>query len=634
MSGLSPSWTDFVDALLQRAVLLTRVGAALEADTPHTAVDRLVADLPGFEDDADPAVRQRILADTASQIDDTLAYFESRTYGQEPLARIVTGSRLDQAEAEVLGILAAVDMDRRRQRLVAYLNEDAASCWPTLQTLSQLAPKESGSGWVEAAGPAGGLQRAGLIGVEPGYPFSTAPLKLHPSVLWCLLGDRTPDPDLPPRCEWDPVAGRGDRRLVVAAGSDAHRRRQAIIDSTAGSGGFLVTTVPQTREQWRAVIRSASCHSLGVILEAADDLPGSAADWIERTHHLAWAISSQQEQPLAALPRHGWTQLSVGDATATDTEVHSVFDGDVAIGAVLTAGNLAAIGTAARAMDGDVHAAVRRLAAGGIDRLADRIVPSRGWDDLVLADHQLALMREIVSRCVHSVRVAREWGLPGGPPGVLAMFAGPSGTGKTLAAEVLAGELGVDLYRVDLSRIVDKYIGETEKNLAKIFDSAQASPMVLFFDEADALLAKRTEVSDSHDRHANAQVAFLLQRLERHRGVVVLASNLASNIDQAFMRRIHVPIQFTLPEAPERLRIWTRSVPAQLRSSRIDFEMLATHLEISGAQIRNIAVRAAFLALESGSVLGMDVITRSARRELHQAGRLFPSDRLPVTGID
>jgi SpoVK/Ycf46/Vps4 family AAA+-type ATPase len=250
-------------------------------------------------------------------------------------------------------------------------------------------------------------------------------------------------------------------------------------------------------------------------------------------------------------------------------------------------------------------------------------VPSRGWDDLILPDAQRELIREIVARATYRDRVYGDWNFDGGSTGVLAMFAGPSGTGKTLAAEVVAAELGVDLYRVDLSRVVDKYVGETEKKLANVFEAAEASPIVLFFDEADSLLGKRTEVSSAHDRHANIEVAYLLQRLERHDGVVVLATNFASNIDSAFLRRIHVSVHFPLPEAVERRRIWERCIPAAVRSTEIDWDALAEKLEFSGGQIRNVAVRAAFLAAENDAALTMEYLIIATHREMQKAGRFF-----------
>ncbi|MGN6088606.1 MAG: ATP-binding protein, partial [Actinomycetales bacterium] len=192
---------------------------------------------------------------------------------------------------------------------------------------------------------------------------------------------------------------------------------------------------------------------------------------------------------------------------------------------------------------------------------------------------------------------------------------------KTLSAEIIAGDLGQDLYTVDLSQMVSKYVGETEKNLSAVFEAAEASPVVLFFDEADALIGKRSSVSDAHDRYANIEVAYLLQRIERHNGVVVLATNLASNIDQAFIRRIHVAVDFPMPEAAERLRIWQRSLPPQVPTEGVTLEPFAQRFEIAGGAIRNAALTAGFLAAEDGGPLRNRHLVEAVVRELRKMGR-------------
>ncbi|HEY9468881.1 MAG TPA: ATP-binding protein, partial [Propionibacteriaceae bacterium] len=207
------------------------------------------------------------------------------------------------------------------------------------------------------------------------------------------------------------------------------------------------------------------------------------------------------------------------------------------------------------------------------------------------------LVRSVAERARDRHVVYGQWGFSPLPStGVTAMFAGPSGTGKTLAAEIVAGALDLDLYRIDLSQLVSKYIGETEKNLSQVFSAAEASPVVLFFDEADALLGKRSEVADAHDRYANIEVAYLLQRLERYSGVVVLATNLANNIDPAFLRRVHVAVEFPMPKPAERLRIWQRSIPTSAPTRDLDLQFLAERFELSGGAITNAASTGAFVA--------------------------------------
>jgi SpoVK/Ycf46/Vps4 family AAA+-type ATPase len=215
------------------------------------------------------------------------------------------------------------------------------------------------------------------------------------------------------------------------------------------------------------------------------------------------------------------------------------------------------------------------------------------------------------------------WGFSATPSrGLVALFSGPSGTGKTLAAEVLAGELGLDMFKLDLSSIVSKYIGETEKNLDQLFDAAGLGNVVLFFDEADALFGQRSQVSDSRDRYANVEVSYLLQRVESFDGVVVLATNFEKSIDDAFLRRIHARIDFVLPEQAERRAIWSRQLPADSLDSDVDIDWVAERFEFSGGQIRNAAVHAAFLAAELGSLIRMELLVLGAAQEFRKAGRL------------
>ena len=215
---------------------------------------------------------------------------------------------------------------------------------------------------------------------------------------------------------------------------------------------------------------------------------------------------------------------------------------------------------------------------------------------------------------------------------MVALFAGPSGTGKTLAAEVIAADLGVEVYKVDLANMVSKYIGETEKNLSAIFDAAEASSVALFFDEADALLGRRSEVSDAHDRYANIEVAYLLQRLERYDGLAIMATNLLRNIDPAFLRRIHVIVEFPVPEAPERRRIRRRCLPPNAPLAEdLDLDVLADRVEIVGGAIRNSVATAAFLAAEEGQPIGQAHVITAVRREMQKLGRLFDVGTVQTT---
>lgn len=252
-----------------------------------------------------------------------------------------------------------------------------------------------------------------------------------------------------------------------------------------------------------------------------------------------------------------------------------------------------------------------------LDNLAQRIQPAAIWDDLVLPESQKQTLREIAAQVRQRTTVYETWGFAtrsSNGLGISALFAGASGTGKTMAAEVLAQELKLDLYRIDLSQVVSKYIGETEKNLRRVFDAAEMGGAILLFDEADALFGKRSEVKDSHDRYANIEVSYLLQRMEAYRGLAILTTNLRSAIDPAFLRRIRFVVQFPFPDAGQRTEIWQRMFPKKLPTEGVDYGKLA-QLNVAGGNIRNIALNAAFLAADSGEPLQMKHLLRAAQSE-------------------
>lgn len=259
--------------------------------------------------------------------------------------------------------------------------------------------------------------------------------------------------------------------------------------------------------------------------------------------------------------------------------------------------------------------------------LARSITPRASWEDLVLPDALLQQLREIVSQVRHRAKVLHDWGfekklLLG--KGIYILFMGPSGTGKTLAAEVLAQMLGRDLLKADLSAVVSKYIGETEKNLQRIFSGAERSDAILFFDEADALFGKRSEVKDAHDRYANIEINYLLQRLEEYEGIVILATNFAQNIDDAFSRRIQMSVEFPFPNEASRLLIWKKHLPKEAPLAEgVDLEFLASQFKIAGGNIRNIVLNAAFLAAEAGGAIEMAHLLQATRREYEKMGKLY-----------
>jgi SpoVK/Ycf46/Vps4 family AAA+-type ATPase len=273
----------------------------------------------------------------------------------------------------------------------------------------------------------------------------------------------------------------------------------------------------------------------------------------------------------------------------------------------------------------DLTAACREQSNHKLRDLAVKIEPNYGWDDLVLPADKILHLREICSHVRLQYRVLGRWGFGnklGYGKGVSVLFTGPSGTGKTMAAEVLARDLELDLYKVDLSGLVSKYIGETEKNLNRIFEEAETSSAILFFDEADALFGKRTKVSDAHDRYANIETAYLLQKFEEHEGVVILATNLAENVDEAFTRRIRFRVEFPFPDQANCLRIWQTHFPAAAPlSAEIDFSHIAREFKVAGGNIKNIALNAAFLAAADGGIITSRHIMHGTRREFEKMGK-------------
>jgi hypothetical protein len=294
----------------------------------------------------------------------------------------------------------------------------------------------------------------------------------------------------------------------------------------------------------------------------------------------------------------------------------------------LSARTILTTGSMAAAQQGEVSTkalwtACRSLAQPKLENLAQRIVPCAGWDDLVLPALPMQFLRQLAAQVWHRMQVYESWGFSGKGPrglGVSALFCGDSGTGKTLAAEVLAHELGLDLYRIDLASVVSKYIGETEKNLKQIFDAAEEGGVVLLFDEADALFGKRGEVKDSHDRYANIEVGYLLQRMESYQGLAILTTNMKSSLDRAFQRRLRFIVTFPFPDAEQREAIWSKVFPSATPTRGLNLKKLS-QLNVAGGNIRNIALNAAFLAAHAGTPVEMGHLMEAARLEAHKIDR-------------
>jgi SpoVK/Ycf46/Vps4 family AAA+-type ATPase len=335
----------------------------------------------------------------------------------------------------------------------------------------------------------------------------------------------------------------------------------------------------------------------------------------------------------SAAPRsvNGSAAIKSAQVAATDENLPVVLD-CIAQQFRLSAGTIAAIANSATAatrrygpasLGGTLWEQCRALSRPQLDMLAERIEPRADWNDIVLPFAQLSVLHMLADQARNRMIVYERWGFAGRGRrglGISALFSGQSGTGKTLAAEVLASELNLDLYRIDLSAIVSKFIGETEKNLKRVFDAAEQGGVVLLFDEADALFGKRSEVKDSHDRYANIEVSYLLQRMESYQGVAILTTNARSALDRAFQRRLRFIVEFPYPGTVERQAIWQRAIPAQTPTGGIEPARLA-RLNVPGGSIRNIALNAAFIAAGDGTPLGMAHALEAAKLEAAKSER-------------
>lgn len=282
----------------------------------------------------------------------------------------------------------------------------------------------------------------------------------------------------------------------------------------------------------------------------------------------------------------------------------------------------------------DLFVAARAHSNPRLASLARKINPRYVWADIILPADQLAILREIVATVRGRPQVLEQWGVGqklASSAAVTVLFAGDPGTGKTMAAEVIANELNLDLYKIDLSTVVSKYIGETEKNLEKIFGEAESSNAILFFDEADAIFGKRSEVKDAHDRYANIEISYLLQRMEAYDGVTILATNLRANLDEAFTRRLQFAVDFPFPDQQHRRQIWQTLFPPTVpHDAEINFDILARRFKLAGGNIRNIIVSAAYLAAADGGRVTMEHLLHGTRRELQKMGRLIGEEDLRI----
>jgi hypothetical protein len=604
--GLPAAALAFAAAALERAVV--RRQRAATADAPVLAA-------------AAPAQAQTAFDRARTELAAALRV-------PSPLSALVHAAGLDQYEAEVLAVLIGCETDERLQQLIVHLCADGNRTRLELGLLDELfeLPHPRSLSVADASG----LRRAALVSVRESGPWSRHVVELAPTVIGALLGDASPDAQLPYGARIVQVPSlQPTADAVLVVGPDAVRRREAAI-AYVGGPRLLVCTLPEREVEWEAVIREATLANAVAYIEVDGGLPEIGRRWIDRAHHLRVVVASRRPVPANEMPRRRFIEIESGDEYPSDAEWHAAL-GDTPRSHRLTAEQLEQAAERFDANGRDLDLTVRRLVSARLDDLTRRIRPTRGWHELVLPDDQIDLLAEMVRRYRNGDTVFDEWGFPTSPSrGLVLLFSGPSGTGKTLAAEVMAGALGLDMYRLDLSSVVSKYIGETEKNLDEVFTAAGAGNLVLFFDEADSLFGKRSEVRDAHDRYANLEVSYLLQRLERYDGVVVMATNFEKNIDEAFMRRIHARIDFATPSVVQRRELWVQHLPsAAPLGGDIDLDSLAQRFELTGGSIRNASVTAAFAAANDGGKIEMIHLLMGVERELRKQGRLIKRDEFP-----
>jgi hypothetical protein len=608
---------------------------------------RLRARLAGTE--AEDAVETAIEMDPPAAIDRLVAIFDLTSF-----------------ERDILLLCAGVEMDSALAAQCAEAQGSPQRIAPTFGlALAALADPH----W-SALAPAGPLRRLRLIEADPARGLTAAPLRIDERILHYLAGINLLDPRLasllvpapPPEAiaeEHHELAGNiapyfaspsatqsceaptgALTPIVHLHGDDPDGQRDTAALAAAQAGRHLfalhageIPSDPSALEQLMLLVsrESALLHAALLVECGTAELTGPVLSLIERLAAPA-AITSRDlfhtsrtlarcevNKPRPAEQKRLWQQ-ALGPAAPGLNGFLDNLAGQFRMSARAIHATAAMHGAAGPQ---EIWGGCRAFAQPRLEELAQRIVPAAAWDDLILPEPQKATLHQIAIQARHRIKVYETWGFAARGRrglGVSALFAGESGTGKTLAAEVLAHELGLDLYRVDLSAVVSKYIGETEKHLRQVFDSAEEAGALLLFDEADALFGKRADVKEGLDRYANIEVGYLLQRIEAYQGLAILTTNLKSSLDRAFQRRLRFIVEFAFPAPAEREAIWRRSFPAATPTDRINPAALA-QLKVPGGSIRNIALNAAFLAAAANRPVAMAHILQAAHLEAEKNDR-------------
>jgi hypothetical protein len=665
-----------VEELIRAAV--TRAGGA--GGDPTDALRGLIIS----QDEVDIHLSQSGLAGLWPD-DDPIPLKELPLQGDLPFSRLMAAFGLNLIDGYILLLCLAPELDRRYERLYAYLQDDVSQRRPTVNLMMNLLGEDLPgrfAAWERLSADAP-LRKHHLIETlaDPGRPnstFLTQYLKVDHRVVAYLLGDHKPDerlkhtvqlvsydPSIPlPDVPLDAVHAalsdapmiymkgtKGMGQVEVASALCAHYSLPLVrIDTAALAAlelselgyrlalreGYLnraaividgwESALNESGQPSPALWESISTYPAPVFLSGQNDWEPGESNRVRRLLRIQFSIPTYQHryQVWEQAAQHVSARVSADDLEELASKFR--FSRAQVARAAQTAADIAA--SRAESPDkSDLYAGAQAHATLRLGHLANRVIPQSAWDDLILPPDPVAQLREICDRMLHTHIVNDEWGF--GKKrirGISALFAGESGTGKTLAAEVVARELGLTVYKIDLSAVVSKYIGETEKNLNTIFSEAQAGNAILFFDEADALFGKRSEVKDARDRYANIEVAYLLQQVEAYDGVVILATNFRHNLDDAFTRRLDFVIDFPFPDSEYRRRIWEVHFPsAAPLSPDVNLTEIADQYRLAGGNIRNAALAAAYLAASNGKVITTVHIRGAIRREHQKMGRLLDS---------
>jgi hypothetical protein len=594
------------------------------------------------------------------------------------LDRLCTTFRLTPFERAILLACAGMELDASFATLCAAAQDSATRGYPTfgLALVAFEAPHWS------AIAPDAPLRRWRLIEVvsQMETALTVSPLRIDERILHFLTGVQyiderlaglleplQPEVDLVPshraiaqhvQRSWSalgeslPViqlcgSDQASKRLIAqAACQEAGFQLCALAADSIPAGVFELEGIMRLCEREAAITGSAiyvaaesvemqDRHAVGSVRRLLEGMTtplilGTTDRWQLRRPTVQFDV----RKPTRDEQRETWQTAVAGYGAVANGEVDDLVSQlDLSVPAIQASVYQAmSVGQGADRLAEELWSAGREQARPHLESLAQRVEPVATWEDIVLPELQRQALTEIAAHVTHRRTVYDRWGLgraSGRGLGISALFAGPSGTGKTMAAEVLANALRLDLYRIDLSSVVSKYIGETEKNLRRVFDAADEGGVILFFDEADALFGRRSEVKDSHDRYANIETSYLLQRMEWYRGVAILATNMRGALDPAFMRRIRFVINFPFPDVAQRTEIWRRVFPGETPCEGLQPGLLA-RLNLTGGNIRNVALNAAFLAARAGDPVRMEHLLSAARTEYAKLDR--PLAEMEVTG--